>query len=179
MKDNCLLCLDCATQIFGWAIIDKDDYSLVDYGQIECDNKDTIYRINYMVDKVSEIVNKYDNCINEAVIEDVPPSIQNALTVLQLGRINGAILYLLHTKDIDTNLISVSTWHSRIGFKGKKPELKEQSIKWANEKYGLDLKYVAPNSKFNEDNKADPICFGCVYLGNYNDTRGFNKGGRR
>lgn len=177
MKDNCLLCLDCATQIFGWAIICKSDYSLIDYGQIECDDKDTIVRIDYMVDEVEKILEKYEGCINEAVIEDVPPSIQNALTVLQLGRINGAILYLLHTKGIKGNLISVSTWHSKLGFKGKKPELKEQSIKWANKKYNLDLKYLSPNSKFNEDNKSDPICFGCVYLGNF--ERGFNKGGRR
>jgi Holliday junction resolvasome RuvABC endonuclease subunit len=178
MKDNCLLCLDCATQIFGWAIIRKSDYSLIDFGQIECDNKDTIFRINYMVDEVEKIVDKYVDYIDEAVVEDVPPSIQNALTVLQLGRINGAILYLLHKNNIEAHLLPVSTWHSKLGFKGKKPQLKEQSIKWANEKYGLNLKFVSPNSKFNEDNKSDPICFGCVWLGNYGETRGFNKGVR-
>jgi Holliday junction resolvasome RuvABC endonuclease subunit len=175
MDNKYLLCLDCATKIFGWALINKGDNSLVEYGQIECDDDNTITRIDYMVDRVEEIIDKYLSNIDEAVVEDVPPSVQNSVTVLQLGRINGAILHLLHKKNIRANLISVSTWHSKLGFKGKKPQLKEQSIKWANNKYGLDLKFVSPNSKFNDDNKSDPICFGCVWLGNYK-SKGFGRG---
>ena len=164
MKKDYLLCLDCATRVFGWAVLNKEDCSLIDYGQIECDYDDTIERINYMVDEAEKVILKYEGLISEAVVEDVPPSIQNALTVLQLGRINGAILHLLYKNGIKASLISVSTWHSVLGFKGKKPELKEQSIKWANMTYGLDLKFIAPNSKYNDDNKSDPICFGYVYL---------------
>ena len=178
-QGNYLLCLDCATQIYGWAIINKDDLSLVDYGQIKKTDGDIVERICYISDSISKIIEKYQDYITEAVIEEVPPSSQNSLTVLQLGRINGATILLLHQHNIPiAPLIDVSHWHSELEFTKAKGDIKKQSINWANKKYNLNLKYVAPKSKLNEDNMSDPICFGCVYLNNY-DKRGFGKRGSK
>ena len=54
-----ILSCDCATHIFGWAIINKDDFTLVDYGEIKCDDDDVMVRTNYMVDELQKIIKTY------------------------------------------------------------------------------------------------------------------------
>jgi Holliday junction resolvasome RuvABC endonuclease subunit len=56
-----LISCDCATHIFGWAIINKKDFTLVDYGEIHCDKDDVMERTNYMVDELQKIVKKTDS----------------------------------------------------------------------------------------------------------------------
>ena len=171
-----LLSCDCATKIFGWAIIDKKDFTLVDYGEIKCDNEDTLYRINYMVDELQKIVKKYHNNIDSAVVEDVPRQFQkNIETTVILSKLNGAVLYLLHKYDIKTELIYPSTWHSKLNIKTSKGDVKKQSIEWVNNKYGLDLKYYSKSSKKNQDNISDPIAMACVVLGNYDRMLKFGR----
>ena len=107
-----LLSCDCATKIFGWAIIDKKDFTLVDYGEIKCENEDTLYRTNYMVDELQKVIKKYHMYIDSAVVEDVPKQFQkNIVTTVTLAKLNGAVLYLLHKYNINTELIYPSTWH--------------------------------------------------------------------
>lgn len=163
-----ILSCDCATKIFGWAIIDKDDFTLVDYGEIKCDNEDVLYRTNYMVDELQKIIKQYKSSIDSAVVEDVPKQFQkNIITTVTLSKLNGAVLYLLHKYDISTELIYPSTWHSKLDIKTSKGDVKKQSIEWVNNKYNLDLKYYSKSSKKNQDNIADPIAMASVALGNY------------
>lgn len=165
---NYLISCDCATHIFGWAIINKVDFSLVDYGQIECYEDDVIVRTNYMVDELQKIIKKYKNDLISAVVEDVPKQFQkNIVTTVTLAKLNGAVLYLLHKYNIDVELIYPSTWHSKLDIRTAKGDVKKQSIDWVNDKYRLDLKYYSKSSKKNEDNIADPIAMACVALGNY------------
>lgn len=165
---NYLISCDCATHIFGWAIINKVDFSLVDYGQIECYEDDVIVRTNYMVDELQKIIKKYKNDLTSAVVEDVPKQFQkNIVTTVTLAKLNGAVLYLLHKYNIDVELIYPSTWHSKLDIRTAKGDVKKQSIDWVNDKYRLDLKYYSKSSKKNEDNIADPIAMACVALGNY------------
>ena len=163
-----LLSCDCATRIFGWAVIDKKDFTLVDYGEIKCDNEDVMYRTNYMVDELQKVIKKYKTYIDGAVVEDVPKQFQkNIVTTVTLAKLNGAVLYLLHKYDIPTELIYPSTWHSKLDIKTSKGDVKQQSIEWVNKKYGTDFKYYSKSSKKNQDNITDPICMACVVLGNY------------
>ena len=167
MKRYILSC-DCATRIFGWAIIDKDNFALVDYGEIKCDDEDTLYRTNYMVDELQKVIKKYNKEIESAIVEDVPKQFQkNIVTTVTLAKLNGAVLYLLHKYNIPTKLIYPSTWHSKLDIKTSKGDVKKQSIEWVNKKYNTDFKYYSKSSKKNQDNITDPICMACVVLGNY------------
>ena len=171
-----LLSCDCATKIFGWAIIDKKDFTLVDYGEIKCDNEDTLYRINYMVDELQKVVKKYGKSIDSAVVEDVPRQFQkNIETTVILSKLNGAVLYLLYKYHIEVELIYPSTWHSKLNIKTSKGDVKKQSIEWVNNKYGLNLKYYSKSSKKNQDNISDPIAMACVVLGNYDRMLKFGR----
>lgn len=160
-----ILSCDCATHIFGWAIINKDDFTLVDYGEIKCDEYDVLYRTNYMTDEIQKIVKKYRKDIDSAVVEDVPRSKVNIETTVVLSKLNGAVLYLLHKYDIPTRLVYPSTWQGRLGF--KKGDTKKQSIEWVNKRYNTDFKYYSKSSKKNQDNITDPIAMACVVIGNY------------
>ena len=171
-----ILSCDCATHIFGWAIIDKEDFTLVDYGEIKCDDKDVLYRIDYMVDELQKIIKKYREDIDCSVVEDVPMQFKkNITTTVVLAKLNGAVLYLLHKYDIPTQLIYPSTWHSKLNILTSKGNVKKQSIEWVNKKYGTDFKYYSENSKKNQDNITDPIAMACVVLGNYDRMLKFGR----
>lgn len=171
-----ILSCDCATRIFGWAVIDKDDFTLVDYGEIKCDDEDVLYRTNYMVDELQKVIKKYHKDIKNAVVEDVPRQFQkNIDTTVVLAKLNGAVLYLLHKYNIPTELIYPSTWHSKLSILTSKGDVKKQSIEWVNKKYNTDFKYYSKSSKKNQDNITDPICMACVILGNYDKMIKFGR----
>lgn len=170
-----LISCDCATHIFGWAVINKEDFSLVDYGEIHCDDEDVMIRTNYMVDELQKIIKKYKAHIENAVVEDVPRSKIKVDTTVVLSKLNGAVLYLLHKYDIPTKLIYPSTWHSKLDIKTSKGDVKKQSIEWVNKKYSTDFKYYSKSSKKNQDNITDPIAMACVVLGNYDKMVKFGR----
>ena len=90
MKRYILSC-DCATRIFGWAIIDKDNFALVDYGEIKCDDEDTLYRTNYMVDELQKVVKKYNKETGTVVLSnphDTRYSIEVPLPIIEQYLIN-------------------------------------------------------------------------------------------
>lgn len=170
-----ILSCDCATHIFGWAIINKDDFTLVDYGEIKCDYDDVMVRTNYMVDELQKIIKNYRDEIDSAVVEDVPRVKLKIDTTVVLSKLNGAVLYLLHKYNIDVKLIYPSTWHSKLGILTSKGDVKKQSIEWVNKHYGTDFKYYSKSSKKNQDNITDPIAMACVVLGNYDRMLKFGR----
>lgn len=176
---NYLISCDCATHIFGWAIINKEDFSLVDYGEIHCDDDDVMVRTNYMVDELQQIIKKYKADLNSAIVEDVPRNIKNVNTTMALGKLNGAVLYLLHKYHLPVDLIYPSTWHSRLNILTSKGDVKQQSIEWVNKKYNTDFKYYSKSSKKNQDNITDPIAMACAVLGNYDKAVKFGRKGSK
>lgn len=176
---NYLLAIDGSTVATGWAIIDKDNLSLIDYGEIKAESEKAESksdsankrreRIISMIDGIKEVIDKYNP--NEAVMEEVPPTFgggTNSTTVLALGTVQGAMLGLVrYNYNIPIYFTSVSTWHSDMGILKSKGDLKEQSIKMANSRYGIELIYKSPSSKFNQDNASDAINIGRHYLGDY------------
>ena len=162
-----LLSIDASTKKTGYSIIDIDSLELMGYGvitELEKDKEGREHRrerIIAMAMSLSEIIDKYNPSV--IVQEDVPPALQNSDTVLALGVLQGAIMYMASLHNISVNFISVSTWHSALGILKSKGDLKKQSIEWANNKYGIDLIYKSPSSKFNQDDIADAICIGSYY----------------
>lgn len=170
-----LISCDCATHIFGWAVINKEDFSLVDYGEIHCDDEDVMIRTNYMVDELQKIIKKYKTELDSAVVEDVPRIIKNINTTMVLGKLNGAVLYLLHKYNLTVDLIYPSTWHSKLDILKSKGDIKQQSIEWVNKHYNTDFKYYSKSSKKNQDNITDPIAMACAVLGNYDKMVKFGR----
>ena len=153
----------------------KEDFSLVDYGEIHCDDEDVMIRTNYMVDELQKIIKKYKTELDSAVVEDVPRNIKNINTTMVLGKLNGAVLYLLHKYNLAVDLIYPSTWHSKLDILKSKGDIKQQSIEWVNKHYNTDFKYYSKSSKKNQDNITDPIAMACAVLGNYDKMVKFGR----
>lgn len=173
-----LLSLDGSTVATGASIFDINTKELIDYTVFKkdsCEEKDMRKRVIYMIDCINNYIKLHKP--KQIVMEQVVPAINNSSTVLALGILQGGVLGLAHSFDIPINFVEVPYWHSELGILKSKGDLKEQSISWVNNKYNLNLIYKSPSSKHNQDNEADSICIGSVYLGNYNKVknRGFKK----
>ena len=170
MKNKLGLFLDMSTKSSGWCILNMDTFELVDYGRIEKykeEESDMRNRVMYMMDSIRLVIDKYEPC--KVVMEDVVPTINNSCTVKALAILSGAITGMCHTLGLEYDFVSVATWHSKLGILKSKGDLKKQSIDIANEKYGIDLVWKSPSSKYNSDDVADSINIGSFYLGNYEE----------
>lgn len=173
-----LLSLDGSTVATGASIFDINTKELINYTAFKKSREEELdmrKRVVYMIDCINDYIKIYNP--KQIVMEQVIPAVNNASTVLALGILQGGVLGLSHGLDIPIDFMDVPYWHKELGIMKSKGEIKEQSINWVNQKYGLDLIYKSPTSKYNQDNEADSICIGSVYLGNYNKikNRGFNK----
>lgn len=157
--------LDASSTCIGWSVFDDD--VLVDYGKLQpndkcADPKDYRQRIINLIPQLHKVMKKY--MPEKAYIEDVPLSKSGGIkTAIILGAVQGAILGICSSHNVETIFISVATWRKNIGlFDGTKAgkerdNLKPHSVAKANELFGLDLVYKSPSSKYNDDDISDSI----------------------
>ena len=163
-----MLSLDLSTKSSGWSILNMVTMELVAYGRVEKyrdEESDMRKRVMYMMDNIRLVIDEYKPC--KVVLEDVVPTINNSCTVKSLAILQGVIIGMCHTLGLEYDFVSVATWHSELGILKSKGDLKEQSVKLANEKYGTSFTFKSPSSKFNEDDISDSALLGAYYLGNY------------
>lgn len=109
---------------------------------------------------MEEIVTTYHP--QKIFIEDVPLK-DGKLTLVKLGAMQGLILALSAKYNIEMEFLLPSAWRQPLGlYDGTKEgthrdNLKRRAIEMANEKFGLDLVWVAPKSKKNQDDEAEGI----------------------
>lgn len=169
-----LLSIDGSTKATGVALFDKKDKTLIDYKEFKSSDKDMRQRVIFMIDSIKDYILKYKK-IDEIVMEQVIPAINNSSTVLALGILQGGVLEVAHSFNLNVNYITVPYWHGELDIKKSNGDLKEQSINWVNKKFKTDFKFYSPKSTKNDDNICDAIALGCVYMGNYNKAFGKSK----
>lgn len=176
MNDNIVLSIDASSQATGWAVLDRKSKNLISYGVVKMSSKEESNkhkRIIFMVKNLEKIVETYNP--SHIYAEDVPPALNNSNVVLTLGILQGTLCYMADQRNIPLDFIGVGEWHSSLGFfdgtkEGKKRDaLKKKSIEMANERYGLELIYKSPSSKFNEDDISDAINIGRFAIGDYEE----------
>ena len=129
MKSKIGLFLDLSTKSSGWCIKNLITNELLEYGRIEKyreEENDMRTRVLYMMDNIRVIIDKYEP--NKIVMEDVVPTINNSCTVKALAILQGVVIGMCHTLDIEFDFVQVSQWHSALGILKSKGDLKEQSI---------------------------------------------------
>lgn len=182
-----VLSLDMASKRTGYAYF-EDDYKLLDYGlfELDSDEKDWRKRITFMAQCISDYCD--NRKVDKIVAEDVPPiANQNSQTVKILSALQGMLISLGVAHNIPIEFVSVTTWKNKLGVqidkssegramtkkvKVNKPKSynkfhgwvkgygKKISVDYANYTFGLDLVYVSPSSKKNQDDIADAINIG-------------------
>lgn len=160
MNGKVTIGLDAATKHTGFAVFYEQE--LIDYGIINCENKDWRERLFEQSKKLTKLFNKYKP--SKVFVEDVPLNTQGGIKVaIMLGAVQGMIYGVGASKNIEMEFIQPSSWRANLGlFDGTKEgkhrdELKQKSVNKANELFNLDLVYKSPNSKFNQDDISDAI----------------------
>ena len=163
MSSDIILSLDASSTSTGWAVFDNKGLSA--YGVIKPQGEDWRDRLVHQGPKLKEIINKYHP--TKIVMEDVPLKSSGGLKVLVLlGAVQGFIYGIASSYELPVKFVSPTTWRSSMGFydgteDGKKRDvMKKKAIEYANKEFGLNLKYVSPKSKQNQDDTAEAICIG-------------------
>ena len=150
-----LLAFDQSTAKTGWAFFDGEN--LVKYGVVDkVKIKNTPDRIRAMYLEIISIIDqcKPDKVIVEAVQQQASPA-----TSMMLSQLQGMIIGYLYEHDINVDSPLPTQWRHRLGFiqgKGvKREDLKTQSIKYVNEKFGIDTA---------SDDMAEAICIGAAMI---------------
>ena len=152
--------IDASSTCTGVAIFEDD--KLIYHGAIK-PPKDLNWRDRITVEGkgIENIIKQYrPSCI---YMEDVPLMGKQMSTLVLLGAVQGYILSIAHHYNVPIHFLLPSQWRSDMGlFDGtkmgtKKDAMKEKAVLTANEKFGLNLRWVKPKSKLNEDHIAESI----------------------
>jgi len=150
--------IDASTTSTGWSIF-KDD-KLIANGVIKPKGSDWRNKIQQEFPLLCKIIDKYKP--DKAFIEDVPLK-DGKITLVKLGAVQGMVLSVMAFKEVPVEFLSPSDWRGALGLydgtrEGTKREvLKKKAIEMVNKKFGLNLLWVAPKSKLNEDDTAEAI----------------------
>lgn len=134
-----VLAFDQSTKISAYSVFVNGKY--VESGVIDLHKiKDTSERIRAMGVGLGKTIEKYSP--DKVVIEEVAQQ-SNPLTLKLLARIQGVVIGFCAAHNIETYIIEPSKWRSTLMFKQgsgvKRQELKQQSIDYIKDIYGLEL----------------------------------------
>ena len=135
-----VLSFDQSTRVSGWAYFEDNKY--IESGVIDMSKTklETDKRSFEMAKELWKIIRKYNPDI--LCIEDVQNQ-SNAKTMIVLARLAGMIIGYAEAHKIDIYIITSTQWRSMLDFKlgagVKREELKQQSIDYVKETYGVDV----------------------------------------
>ena len=146
-----LLALDQSTRCSGYAVFEDGKY--VCSGVIDKNKSDlpTYERSFEMARDIWRVIKKYQPQV--LIIEEVSQQ-SNAQTLITLSRLQGMIIGYAEAHKIKTHILLPSQWRKQLQFKQgakiKRVELKQQSVDFVKERYGLDL----------QEDENEAICIG-------------------
>lgn len=148
-----IIAFDQASLNTGWSIFEDGNY--VDSGVITKSNKIPI--IDRVPQMAAAICVKIKESGADAVYIEGIQTQSNQKTVVDLARLQGGIMMWCSIKKVPLYILSPSEWRKilkyKMGPKVPRAELKEQSINYVKEKFGLD--------NISED-RAEAICIGAA-----------------
>lgn len=157
-----ILGLDCSTKCTGYCIFTPDG-KLIKYGCIRPNkDDDAIDRIKTTIVETERIIKEYKPYL--IIEEDVPPALQNSMTVKTLSTLKGAMLTLACINNVSIRYVLPNVWQSALKILKSQGSTKKQSVDFVNENYGTEFKFVSESSKKNDDDITDSICLVHYYI---------------
>ena len=157
--DTRLVTIDSSSNKSGIAYFVNGTYK--EHCLLDCSKQKNIdIRFEDMSKELWKILDKYKPdiiYIEETVV------LRNAQTQRFLTRLQGVVYAWCINNNCEFNTIRPTSWRKQLGFSQgksvKRDQLKEQSIKYVLDKYGLDV----------SDDKSDAICIGDAVLKLYSN----------
>lgn len=177
-KSNVYMGIDASSSCTGVSVF--IDNKLVYYTAIKPEGENWRDKLFHEGPELTKIIQEHKP--NKIFMEDVPLKASGGLkTLVILGGVQGFIYGIAASNGVPVEFVSPTSWRSIAGLfdgttEGKKREvLKRKAIDMANEKFGLELKWVSPSSKRNEDDIAEAILICASMLGIITKKRKFGK----
>ena len=132
--------LDQSTRCSGYAVFDSGEYVCSGVIDMSKSPLETYERSFEMAKEIWKVIDKYRP--SHLILEDVQQQ-SNPKTVIILARLAGMILGYAEAHNIQTHILLPSQWRKALnysqGAKVKRQELKQQSIDYVKDVFGLDL----------------------------------------
>lgn len=150
--------IDASTSSTGWSIFDCN--KLIAYGLIKPKGNNWQERVIDEWGKFCNVIDIYHPV--EIIAEDVPLK-DGKPTILKLGAVQGMILSLAAKYKIKVHYLLPSDWRKELDLYDGTREgtyrevLKKKAINIANKLFNIDLMWVKPKSKLNQDDIAEAI----------------------
>lgn len=135
-----VLSFDQSTRVSGWAYFEDGQY--VESGAIDMSKSklETDKRSFEMAKEIWKIIKKYKP--QELIVENVQQQ-SSPSTVIILARLAGMIIGYAEAHNVHVHILLPSQWRKALGYsqgaKVKRQELKQQSIDYVKNNFGLDL----------------------------------------
>ena len=135
-----ILSFDQSTRCSGYAYFEDGEY--VESGIVDMSKSklETDKRSFEMAKELWKIIKKYKP--DEIVLENVQQQ-SNPATMIVLARLAGMVIGYAEAHNVHVHILLPSQWRKALGYsqgaKVKRQELKQQSIDYVKENFGLDL----------------------------------------
>ena len=135
-----VLSFDQSTRCTGWAVFENNEY--IESGTIDMSKSklDTNERSFEMAKEIWKVIKKYKP--SHIVIEDTQQQ-NNVKTVIILARLQGEIAGYAEAHGVKVHILLPSQWRRVLDYsqgpKVKRQELKQQSIDYVKNNFGLEL----------------------------------------
>ena len=135
-----IMSLDQSTRCSGYSVFDSGEYICSGVIDMSKSPLETYERSFEMAKEIWKVIDKYKP--SHLILEDVQQQ-SNPKTVIILARLAGMILGYAEAHNIQTHILLPSQWRKALnysqGAKVKRQELKQQSIDYVKDVFGLDL----------------------------------------
>ena len=135
-----VLSLDQSTRVSGWSLFQDGKYVCSGIIDMNKSKLETDKRSFEMAKEIWKVIKKYnpEELVNENVQQQSNPS-----TMIILARLAGMIIGYAEAHNVQVHILLPSQWRKILGYsqgaKVKRQELKQQSIDYVKENFGLDL----------------------------------------
>lgn len=135
-----VLSFDQSTRVSGWAYFESGQYVTSGVVDMSKSKLETDKRSFEMAKEIWKIIKRYKP--QEVIIENTQQQ-SNPSTIIILARLAGMIIGYAEAHNVNVRILSPSQWRKALGYsqgaKVKRQELKQQSIDYVKNTYGLDL----------------------------------------
>lgn len=178
MTNNTYMGIDASSTCTGVSVF--VDNKLAYYEAIRPNGDNWRDRLFHEGPELTKIIQKYKP--QKIYMEDVPLKASGGLkTLVILGGVQGFIYGVAASNGVPVEFVSPTVWRSIAGLfdgteEGKKRDvLKKKAVEMVNSQFDLELKWVSPSSKKNDDDIAEAILICASMLGLFPKKHKFGK----
>lgn len=135
-----VLSMDQSTRVSGYCLFEDDKYVCSGVVDMSKSKLNTYERSFEMAKALWKIIKEYQP--DYLVIENVQQQ-SGVQTVIVLARLQGMIIGYAEAHGVETHILLPTEWRAELGYaqgpKVKRAELKQQSIDYVKDTYGLDV----------------------------------------